>query len=202
MVEEVHSTEPSALPVAQLVTALASAPPDRISPLVAEIIRRFEPLMRRTWYRLGGSATDYGDFRQEAHLKLFRALPQLQDPAAFPGFFRRVIVNVAYDELRRSVVHTKRVVPLDDYMFSTDEEHILDEIDEAIVIRSYLDTLPPREREVLQLEYFDGHSIGDIARQWGITAGAVRMAKSRAINRLRNVLAKKSNVGKQPREDE
>jgi RNA polymerase sigma-70 factor (ECF subfamily) len=187
---------------AQIVRELAIAPEDRVSVLLAELVRRFEPLIRRTWRRLGGDAADYDDFRQEALLKLFRTLPQLQDPAAFPGFFRRLIVNTAYDELRRSARQSRHVVPMESELeFAVEEADVLGDIDDAILIRSHLEALPPREREVLLLEYMEGLSVLDIARRWGISRGAVRMTKSRAINKLQSILASEENTARKIERD-
>ena len=187
MAERIERRDLSALTAPQLVAELAGAQAKDASALLGELIRRFEPLLRRIWFRLGGSADDYPDFRQDALLKLCRTLPQLKEPAAFAGFFRRLAINEAYDSLRRSSTRSAHFVPMDETA-----EHVVDEtmpdIDSAILIRSHLELLSPREQEVLQLEFVDGLTPQEIGKRWNVSTGAVRMTKSRAIARLRELL--------------
>lgn len=188
MVEPAIRSDLSVHDAGQLVAELAVADARQASALMAELIRRFEPLMRRIWDRVGGSHQDYSDFRQNALLKLWRKLPQLKEPAAFPGFFRQMLVNEAYDALRRTAASLAHEVPMDETIEEIPDE-AMDDIDIAILVRSNLERLPPREREVLQLELVDGLTPTEIARRWGVSDGAVRMTKSRAINKLRDLLA-------------
>lgn len=173
-----------------IVLALRSADRREASVLVAELIRRFEPLTRRMWFKLGGNPSEYPDFRQEVWLKVLRTLPQLQDPAAFPGFFRRLVLNSAYDELRRSSARERFLVPLEGIEEAPEMADALEDVDNAILVRSYLEALPQRERDVLEKEFLNGLSVSEIAREWGISEGAVRMTKSRAINKLRAIVHK------------
>jgi RNA polymerase sigma-70 factor, ECF subfamily len=193
---ESHVAEPSdaeslsSLTAEGIVRALRSADRREVSVLVAELIRRFEPLTRRMWGRLGGNPSEYSDFRQEVWLKVLRSLPQLQDPAAFAGFFRRLVLNSAYDELRRSSSRERLLVPLEGNEEAPELTDALEDVDNAILVRSYLEALPQRERDVLEKEFLDGLSVSEIARDWGISEGAVRMTKSRAINKLRAIVHK------------
>lgn len=187
----------SSLTADGIVRALSSADRRKVSILVAELIRRFEPLTRRMWLRLGGNPSEYPDFRQEVWLKVLRSLPQLQDPAAFAGFFRRLVLNSAYDELRRSSSRERMLVPLEGIEEAPELADSLEDVDNAILVRSYLEALPQREREVLEKEFLDGLSVSEIARAWGISQGAVRMTKSRAINKLRAIVHKGLSGGEE-----
>lgn len=177
----------SSLTAEELISALTTAEGRDVSGLVAELIRRFEPLTRRIWYRLGGNSTEYPDFRQEAWIKLLRALPKLHDPSAFPGFFKRLTVNSALDELRRSATRARFNVPFNEEVEGQGADR-MEDIDNAILVRSYLEALPRRERDVLEKEFLEGFTTAEIAREWNISEGAVRMTKFRAINKLRAIV--------------
>ena len=58
-------------------------------------------------------------------------------------------------------------------------------------MRSYLELLSRREREVLELLYFEDMDPADAAKVLGITAGALRTTKVRALTRLRDALGRK-----------
>jgi RNA polymerase sigma factor (sigma-70 family) len=174
-----------ALALSEVIALLRLADPDpRASRAATEILRRFQPLLRKywAWHRLG----EYEDFVQEALLRLFVALPRLRDPAAFPGLFRRVVIGTATDVLRA------RGTSLEAAQVEMDEEMLVAEFDDSIstpvVVRTYLEHLPPREREVIELSFLDELPVPQVARRMGLTEGGVRTARSRAIARLRSLM--------------
>jgi RNA polymerase sigma factor (sigma-70 family) len=182
-----YSTDPqsdiSALTVEELVLFLREATQEGASIYCEEIIRRFEPLLRQAW-RKSGFKDEYQDFLHDVLVRLFRALPHLENPKAFPGYFRRVVLSVVVDYSRRGLPASVQ---------SLDEaDEVVDRVDQKILagvfVRSYLEHLPPRERDVLTLATL--HELADekIAEQLGITRGAVRTTKARALNRLRKLL--------------
>jgi len=54
-------------------------------------------------------------------------------------------------------------------------------------VQSYLEKLPPREAEVLRLEFLEGLKAAEIAALSGIRRGSARMARSRGLRRLRQI---------------
>ncbi|HEY4642447.1 MAG TPA: sigma-70 family RNA polymerase sigma factor [Thermoanaerobaculia bacterium] len=167
------------VPIADLVGRLQSASsPEDSSPYFAEIIRRFEPLLRKAWRRVPW--IDYADFAQDAFMRLFRSLPRLKVPAAFPGFFHAIMLSVVADLWR----HRSEEEPLSDSL-----AEILAAVEEAtqseLVLRSYAELLDEPERTIVLLDLIEGCSSEEIAARLGWTAGGVRSAKSRALRQLR-----------------
>jgi RNA polymerase sigma-70 factor (ECF subfamily) len=162
-----------------LVSGLQSAStPEESSPYFAEIVRRFEPLLRKAWRR--APMVEYADFAQEVFTRLFRSLPRLRTPAAFPGFFRAIMLSVVSDLWR----HRSQEEPLSDSL-----AEIVAIVDEStggeLVMRSYAELLGEPERTILLLDLIEGQTSDEIAAQLGWTAGGVRTAKSRALKQLR-----------------
>jgi RNA polymerase sigma factor (sigma-70 family) len=177
------------LTIEQLVNGLRDTPQSQSSDYCRELIRRFEPLLRRYWRRVS-RWTDYDDFLQETILRLFRGLPHLSNPKAFPGYFKRVAVGVATDFWRKQSPFEQA----SDRFFEQIESRMDDDILAGIFVRSYFEELPPREREILTLELVHGHTSDEIAIQTGLTPGAVRMSKSRGLRRLRSLMLRDSRV--------
>jgi len=177
------------LTIQQLVNGLRDAPRTQSSDYCRELIRRFEPLLRRYWCRVSNWA-EYDDFLQETVLRLFRGLPHLNDPKAFPGYFRRVVISVATDFWRKHPPFQQA----NDQFFEKIESRTNEDILAGIFVRSYFEELAPREREILTLEFVDGFTPQEIAMRTGLTAGAVRMSKSRGLSKLRSFLLRDSRV--------
>jgi RNA polymerase sigma-70 factor (ECF subfamily) len=168
----------SSLTTEELILRLKEVGAER-SLYCQEIILRFEPLLRRAWQREASS--EYQDFVQDVFVRLFAGLPQLRDPKAFPGYFRSVAHSVASHRWKKANARpTRSEEEVERLVKGTDESLIT-----RIFIRSYLERLPTREREVITLAFLEDLSPKDIAALLGVEEGAIRATKSRALKRLR-----------------
>jgi RNA polymerase sigma factor (sigma-70 family) len=130
------------------------------------------------------------DFVQDVFLRLFKHLPDLHNPKAFPGYFRQIVLSAAADQARRQLK--------DPLLRSVDEaevlEHLVVNLDGAILtgifVRTYLESLSNKEQRVLMLEFFEGYSTDGIAEQMRMSPSSVRVVKSRAFNKLRKLMLK------------
>lgn len=171
-----------------LILKLGEAPFDSASLYCEELIIRFEPLLRRAWQR--DIAGDYQDFIQDVFVRLFAGLPQLRNPKAFPGYFRSIVLSVASQRWR-----SRSKAP---YQTDAEVEKLVDGFDEdlitRILVRTYVERLPSRERDVISMAYLEDLPTSEIARRLGIKTGAVRAVKSRALNRLRELFVTDAQV--------
>ncbi|WP_460468557.1 RNA polymerase sigma factor [Calidifontibacter terrae] len=123
------------------------------------------------------------DAVHDAFLGTARNLGSLRDPDAALGYIRRAVVNQCRSQLRRRrtvrahlrVAEPEIAPPADDAVLLA-EEHS--------GVLAALDTLPPRQREVLVLRYWSDLSEAQIADALGISRGTVKSQASRAIAAL------------------
>lgn len=95
-----------------------------------------------------------------------------------------------YLNVRRRVLsaHRWRHAPLDGFDPPAPPEAA--EPDERVaMLRACLDGLPPRDRQAVQLRYFEDHSSEQIAAALGVTAGNARRIVFNGLARLRRCLA-------------
>src|ERR671932_1674544 len=92
--------------LATLIRQVQQGNPDAYEP----IVRRFQDMAVGYSFARLGDVHLAEDAAQEAFLSAFRDLAQLRDPAAFPGWFRTVILKHCDRIARRRRVVT---VPLD-----------------------------------------------------------------------------------------
>jgi RNA polymerase sigma factor (sigma-70 family) len=120
---------------------------------------------------------------QDVFVHLFTHLPRLKVPKAFPGYFRRIVLSVADSNIRRAKLERSSLKDAARILTGVDEEIL-----ERLFVRTYLEHLPPREREVIELGYFADYTAEKIGEVLGIEPGTVRMTKGRALRRLRKLI--------------
>ena len=135
------------------------------------------------------------DAIQETFLRVLRAVRQpggIQSPGGFGSFVNSVCNNVLF-ELYRS--HS-RVAPLGDDTGAqivdprkgSEESVVLDE--ERALVRKVLETLPPKERQLLDWLFFEERDKDEICRSLGIDRNYLRVLLHRAKQRFKTEFAR------------
>jgi RNA polymerase sigma-70 factor (ECF subfamily) len=137
----------------------------------AELVERYAPRLRYYLRKLLGGSHAAEDALQEVWLDVFRSVPRLADPGAFPAWLYRIARDRACRTLR-SLRHIPRRLADADLIEEGKEETF--SADEAARIHAALDELAPEQREVLVLRFLEEMTYEDIARVVGCPAGTVR----------------------------
>ena len=139
------------------------------------------------------------DAVQQAYLRAFRHLGDLQDPATFAGWLRRIVITSALN-LRRS--RRRTFLCLDD----VPEVPILDEAEtrwsegQRLRLSNALLTLTPEERQLCDRRYHGGWSTARLAANAGVDDGAMRKRLQRIRDKLRKEMEVAEQRGIQPDE--
>jgi RNA polymerase sigma-70 factor (ECF subfamily) len=118
---------------------------------------------------------DCADAMQEALLRAWSKMPQLQDGALFEPWLMRILVRECYRLLRRNK-------PAENIMF--DEYADTADLELSIDLRRVTDTLPPHERMVLVLHYTMDYGVKDVAKILRIPIGTVKSRLARGRHHL------------------
>ena len=104
------------------------------------------------------------DVTQEAFVQAFYDLPTLREPLAFPGWLRRIVFKQCDRLTRRKHVTT---VPLEEASQVAAREmgprQMLEDQERRAAVRSAINALPDREREVVLLFYIRDYSQQEVA---------------------------------------
>ena len=139
------------------------------------LVSQTENRLYRAALSLLGDPQEAEDAVQDAFVRyLERAPEELENPGAW---LMRVLVNNCKSRLRLA---WRRVGPLPDTLPAPamEEREVLEE----------LFALPPADRAVLHLYYYEGYTTDEIARITGQRPGTVRTRLSRAREKLRRLL--------------
>ncbi|OWK38042.1 RNA polymerase sigma factor [Fimbriiglobus ruber] len=152
------------------------------------LVARYGPRLRYYLRKLLGDPDRAEDALQDVWFGVFRGLPKLADPAAFPAWVYRIARDRAAREFRQpgrpvQSLSLEDVADADDRDFPSAD---------AEAIHAALDQLAIEYREVLVLRFLEGMSCDTIARVTGCPAGTVRSRLHYAKRALRGVLTRET----------
>ncbi len=147
------------------------------------IVHRFQDMAVGYGYSLLHDFHQAEDAAQEAFFEAYRTLGNLRDPAAFPGWFRRIVFKQCDRITRRKTLPT---VPLE-----LAREPVAIQTD-AVMTREIVDAMdriPEHEREATLLFYISGYSLEEVALFLEVPVSTVKGRLHSARSRLRDMLA-------------
>jgi RNA polymerase sigma-70 factor (ECF subfamily) len=161
-----------------------------------ELVSRFSrPVFVMLLARLG-DVEAARDLAQDVLLSVLRALRdgKLEQPERLAAFVRGTAKNLANNYLRTQ--QRRRIRGETDWQSSDpDPEFRLEQREEAKLVEIALRDLASRDRKILLWTLVDGRSATEVAARLGMSPGAVRQRKSRALGRIRRRFRKLSRKG-------
>jgi RNA polymerase sigma-70 factor (sigma-E family) len=143
--------------------------------------------LRRSAYLLCGDWHFAEDLMQTTLVKIYRSWGRVQKDESLTNYGRTVLLRTWLDEKRRPwrrSEQTEAAVPEqhDDARGPGDSPERLWARD---LVHAGLLRLPPRQRAVLVLRYFDDLSVAEAARVMGCSEGTVKSQTARGLDSLR-----------------
>lgn len=153
------------------------------------IVRRFQDMAVGYSYSIMRDFQFAEDAAQEAFLEAYRNLDKLREPAAFPGWFRRIVFKQC-DRITRA--RSFSIVPLDAAEERASEEptqaDALEQREMSNRILTAVDSLPDHERAATMLYYISGYSQTEVAEFLDVPVTTIKKRLHSARNRLREML--------------
>lgn len=143
-------------------------------------VRRLAYLLTGDWYKAD-------DLAQTAFLKLYGAWDRVRDRSAMDAYVRSCLVRSIVDESRRPWRREKVVefLPEDADVGGSD---IATLVADREVFRQALAEVPPKQRTVLVLRYYEGLDVAAAAAALGISEGTVKSQTARGLAALRRAV--------------
>jgi RNA polymerase sigma factor (sigma-70 family) len=164
------------------------------------LVKRFQDMAVGYGYALLGDWQSAQDVAQEAFITAFYTLPKLQNPAAFPSWFRRIVQSQAHRQYR---IRQTALVPLE---YAVEAISVLPEPAEAFEqreveqqIQMAIAELPEAQRSVVMLYYLGGYSQHEIGDFLDIPIGTVKTRLHHARKQLKSriLILMQENFSKQ-----
>jgi RNA polymerase sigma-70 factor (sigma-E family) len=147
-----------------------------------ELVQACWPGLFRTAYLLVGDHGLAEDLTQSALAKTYASWSKVRTLEAAPAYARTVLVNTAASWFRKRGWRNERPT-----------EHLPErgydaDLSARPTVVAALAQLPPRQRAVVVLRYYEDLGVADVASALGITEGTVKSQTSDALGKLRTLL--------------
>jgi RNA polymerase sigma-70 factor (ECF subfamily) len=153
----------------------------------------FEVIYDRYWrlvygiaFKMLGDANSAEDLTQAVFLKVWSA-PQAFSGGNCAAWIARVTRNRALDVLRSRASHPEGAMAIDVPVEGALDEAVFARLD-GLRVRSALESLPPEQRQPIELGFFGGLTHDEIARQSALPLGTVKTRIRAGLKRLRTSL--------------
>jgi len=162
-----------------------------------ELYSRYSAAAFGLAFRVVGQESLAQDVVHDAFLAMWKA-PEAFDPSrgSFRTFFLSLVHHRAVDTVRREERLRRRTVRVNPGR-AEDEDVAEDIVEEAwlqnrrAMVVAALGTLPPEQREVLEMAYFGGYTQARIAKELGVPLGTVKTRTLAAMRKLQRALAER-----------
>jgi RNA polymerase sigma-70 factor (ECF subfamily) len=155
-------------------------------------VRRYQDLALRTAYLVAPEA-DAADAVQDAFVKAYAALSRFRDGAPVRPWLLRIVANEGRNRRRSAtrragLAERASIAEPRDAVASSPETAVLEAETRRTLLRA-LQQLRDEDREVIGARFLLDLSEAEAAETLGLRRGTVKSRTSRALGRLRGVLA-------------
>ena len=166
-----------------------------------EIIERNQRRATRIAFHYLRDPSDVDEAVQDAFLKAFLHLPSFRNDLLFELWFTKIVVNGCLDRLKARKRRARWFVASEDEGqpelagYPTGDpspEATLLAGERNLRLHAAVDQLPERQRAVVVLSQFRGHSAREVSKVLGVSEATVRVHLFRAVRSLRKQLSRQT----------
>jgi RNA polymerase sigma-70 factor, ECF subfamily len=169
----------------ELVERVRQGDADAFDELVSRHMRR----AYRIAYRLLGHREDAEDLVQEAFLAVLERIDTFEAGREFGPWFNRIVVNRGLNARKARDVRRTEAIPDGAMSATPSPARHAEQVQIAARVREAVESLPDRQRVIVELFELEGFSGPEIAEMLEISPGTVRWHLHAARETLRGLLA-------------
>ncbi|MFH1136023.1 MAG: RNA polymerase sigma factor [Pseudomonadota bacterium] len=153
------------------------------------LVERYENTIAEQMRRFSRNRSEIQELVQEVFVQAYFSLPSFRGEAPFVHWLRKIAVRTGYRFWKKRDGEKRRTQAVQDHhltLLSSPSE--ADPTEAADALHALLELLPPKDRLVLALYYFEELSHGEIAARTGWTGALVKVRIHRAKKKLKQIL--------------
>ena len=158
-----------------------------------ELLKRYEPRIAKLMWRFTRNRTEHVELVQETMVQVYTSLPRFRwGKAPLEHWVMRIATRAGY-QFWRSQKRRRNFQPIDEVdPPAPGQTERMDATAAATALHGLLAALPPADRLVLTLMYFEQCSLREIASRAGWNETIVKMRAYRARQRLKKLIEEKN----------
>lgn len=153
--------------------------------LFTGFVRAYSATLFRTAYLMTGDYQRAEDLLQTTFVRVYERWPKVEAMERPVGYARRMLINQAASWWRRRSSHETPSLLRDDQPARGDRT---EEVAEHERVWKAVLSLPPRQRAVTVLKFYEDLSEAEIAETLGMAPGTVKSHSHAAVRRLSDLL--------------
>lgn len=153
-----------------------------------EFVNASGPRLTHLAWLLCGDEQRAHDLVQEALERVCARWSRLRDQRPH-AYARRIVVNLHTDESRR---RRREQITADGTLPERADRQVASSVEDRALLTSLLQSLPPRERQIVVLRHYSDLPEREVADLLGVSVGTVKSSASRGLATLRARLAEES----------
>ncbi len=166
--------------------------PSRVDASETELTDRFRERIRVFATRRLRDPTAGEDVAQETLRRVVDALraQRIENLEALPGFVFQTARHICFQRDRSAMREARALSRFAETDLAKEPDALASLISEerCVSVRRALGKLDKTDRALLRELYFENRETGDVAKNMGVSAGALRVRKHRALQRLSELL--------------
>lgn len=152
-----------------------------------ELISNIQEKLYVTAYSYVNNKEDALDIVSEGVCRAYTSINKLKDEKLFNTWITRIIINLSIDVYKKN----KRVVNLEEMGEDKNEEQGIS-TEEILDLNKAVEILEPKYKIILQLKYYNGLTLAEIAEALEMPLGTVKTNLNKALKILRVELREES----------
>jgi RNA polymerase sigma-70 factor (ECF subfamily) len=131
------------------------------------------------------------ELSQDIFLKVFRSLGKFRRESSFSSWIYRIAYNAAVSETRKKKTYFRS---FDEQLerlavLGSDDNAVVEENENRhVLLEKALKELPPQEKLILMLYYFEEKSIEEVSKDTGLSLSNVKVRLFRLRNKLKGIM--------------
>jgi RNA polymerase sigma-70 factor, ECF subfamily len=170
-----------------LVSRAQNGDKDAFSVLYQEYV---QPVYRYIYVRVGNNTEQTEDLTQEVFFKALKNINRYRyNGNTFGSWLFRIAHNIVIDYYRQS--KKNKSIPLNEsitIIADDDPETMVEQHMEMVEVKTMVEKLPAKQREVISLRFGSGLSVAETAAAIGKTEGTVKKLQFVALARLKKLM--------------
>lgn len=158
-----------------------------------------EKALKIAYYHVG-FWEDAEEIAQDAFIRVFKGVKKFQGKAKFSTWFYRILINLCHDYHRKKKRKTfvslseteKEGLPATEIVDEKNPRDALVSQENMEALQEAIKTLPPQQKTVFCLHYFEEQKLSEIAEVLGTSEGNIKANLFQARDKLKKILENRS----------